>query len=221
MKESGLGRFFSAKNIALLGVLMALVIILQSIALVTGLVLPTSLSFVLIPIVLGAVIMGPLAGGILGFLFGLVVVVFGAFSWDKFTFLLLSEQPWLTILTCFVKGIAAGVVPAFVYRLIAKRNRYVALVVAALLAPIMNTGFFVLGAMTMWGLFSDLAAANGQNILYYIIVTCALINFSIEFGSTVIAAPSIYRVTEVVLAKKGKKPLAKKNGEQVPQEIET
>ncbi len=197
-------RLFSARNIALMGVLMALVVILQSVALVTSMFLPTSLSFVLIPIVLGAVIIGPLAGGVLGFLFGIIVIIFGVTGLDSFTSLLLTNEPWLTVLTCLLKGIAAGVIPGLLYKLIAKKNRYVALVVASLSAPIMNTGIFILGAMTMWGFFSGLAAGNGQSVMYFIIVTCAAINFSIEFVSTAVAAPSIYRVTEVVLKKKGR-----------------
>ncbi len=197
-------KLFSARNIALMGVLMALVVILQSIALVTSIFLPTSLSFVLIPIVLGAVIIGPLAGGVLGFLFGIIVIIFGVAGLDQFTSMLLANEPWLTVLTCLLKGIAAGVVPGLLYKLIAKKNRYAALVVASLSAPVMNTGIFILGAMTMWGFFSGLAAQSSQSVIYFIIVTCAAINFAIEFASTAVAAPSIYRVTEVVLKKKGR-----------------
>ena len=138
-------KFFSAKNVAMLGVLLALVVILQSVALVTGLFLATSLSFVLIPIVLGAVLIGPLAGGILGAAFGLMVLIFGISGADAFTAMLLNQNAWMTVLTCLVKGIAAGVVPGFLYRLIAPKNRYVAVFVASAAAPVMNTGFFILG----------------------------------------------------------------------------
>ncbi len=83
-------KFFSAKNIAYLAVLLALVVVLQSIALVTGIFLATSLSFVLIPIVIGAVLLGPAAGAILGFMFGFMTVIFGVTGADSFTFLLFS-----------------------------------------------------------------------------------------------------------------------------------
>lgn len=193
MKRSA---FFSAKNVAYLAVLTALVVVLQTIALVTGIFMPTSLSFVLIPIVVGAVLMGPLAGAILGFMFGLMTVIFGVTGADEFTFLLFSEHPFLTLLTCFVKATVAGVVPGLLFRLLEKKNRYVAVFVASASAPILNTGIFVLGAMTMWQTFENFAA--GANVMYFIIVTCALINFLIEFFTTIVVAPVIWRVEAVV-----------------------
>lgn len=213
-------RFFSAKNIAMLAVLLACVIVLQSVALVTGIFLPTMLSFVLIPIVLGAVLMGPVAGGILGFMFALMCIIFGATGLDGFTALLLGEHPVLTVLTCLLKGIAAGVVPGILYKIISKKNRYAAIVVASLLAPIMNTGIFILGAMTMWGTFQSLAEATGVSVMYFIIITCAIINFSIEFASTLIAAPSIYRVIEVVSDKKSNKNIVPTESEGAPNDSE-
>lgn len=192
------GKLFSAKNIALLGVLLALVILLQSVALVTGLFLATSLSFVLIPIVLGAVLIGPLAGGLLGLAFGVMVLIFGLTGADAFTALLLNENAWMTVLTCLVKGAAAGLVPGWLYRAVARKNRYAAMFVAAAAAPVMNTGFFILGALCMWQIFETLSGGDGTAVLYYIVVTCSAVNFSIEFASTVIAAPAVYRVAETV-----------------------
>lgn len=195
-------RFFSAKNIATLGVLLALVLVLQSVALVTTTFLATPISLVMIPIVLGAVIMGPIAGGVLGLAFALICIIFGASGVDAFTALLLSQSPFLTVLTCLLKGIAAGIVPALLYKLIAKKNRYVALFVAAASAPIVNTGIFILGALCMWGVFEGMAADSGVSVIYFIVISVSMINFLIEFGSTVVAAPAIYRVTEVVESKR-------------------
>lgn len=59
-------RFFSAKNVATLGVLLALVIVLSVFGGTIN-IGTVSLNFSLIPIVLGALVLDPLAGGILGF----------------------------------------------------------------------------------------------------------------------------------------------------------
>ena len=85
MKKS---KFFSARNIAYLAVLLALVIVLQMIGTLIGNLGVTAPSLVLIPIVLGAILLGPVGGGFLGFAFGLVVVLAGVFGMDKFTFIL-------------------------------------------------------------------------------------------------------------------------------------
>ncbi len=208
-------KLFSARNIALMGVLMALVVILQSIALVTSIFLPTSLSFVLIPIVLGAVIIGPLAGGVLGFLFGIIVIIFGVAGLDQFTSMLLANEPWLTVLTCLLKGIAAGVVPGLLYKLIAKKNRYAALVVASLSAPIVNTGLFIVGCLMISGTIAGFTA-NGtmSEIVYFLFIGCAGWNFIIEFSINLVLGPAIHRVVLVVekQLRRNRKPSAQEEG---------
>ena len=66
-------RFFTSRNIAFLAVLVALIIVLQlwgGNIRIGG----TSLSFVLVPIVIGAVMLGPVAGAFLGLLLGLITL---------------------------------------------------------------------------------------------------------------------------------------------------
>lgn len=68
--------FFTSRNITFLAVLLALVIVLQIFGgyIKIG---PVNFTLTLVPIVLGAVMLGPLAGLILGFAFGLVTLING------------------------------------------------------------------------------------------------------------------------------------------------
>ena len=81
---------FSAKRITGLAVLLALVIVLQLIGgyLKIG---ATSLSFVLVPIVLGGLLFGAWAGAFLGFAFGFITLMFGITGADYFTVALLCK----------------------------------------------------------------------------------------------------------------------------------
>ncbi len=99
--------FFTSRNITFLAVLLALVIVLQIFGgyIKIG---PVNFTLTLVPIVLGAVMLGPLAGLILGFAFGLVTLINGVVGNDVFTFYLFSQQPVFTTVLCFVKAIAAG-----------------------------------------------------------------------------------------------------------------
>ena len=98
--------FFTARNIAALGILLALVIVLQafggsfSIGLVT-------LNFSLIPIVLGALVLGPLAGAILGFANGVVVLVQVITAPVGFYYIIWTYSPLVTTLICLVKTTVA------------------------------------------------------------------------------------------------------------------
>lgn len=194
--------YFTAKNVSYLAVLTALVIVLQ----VFGgyfKIGATSLSFVLVPIVLGGMLLGVVAGGILGAVFGLVVIFDALGGMDPFTLFLLQEQPVFTVLLCLLKGIAAGVIPALAYKLIAKKNKYVAVFAAGALAPICNTGIFVIGAfIIMEPINAFLTAAgmdlNGVSAAYIVFVVCVGVNFFVEFAISLLLSPALYSVTNVV-----------------------
>lgn len=221
--EKGKKNFFSAKNITILAVLVALVVVLQ----VCGgyfVIGTTSLSFVLIPIVLGGILLGVWAGALLGFLFGFIVLMYGVSGTDAFTATLLAQQPALTVLTVLLKGILAGIVPALLYKVIAKKQKYVAVFVAAASAPLVNTGVFVLGALCMSGLFTEFATANGVSLTYFIFIGCAGINFIIEFALNLVLSPAIYTVINVVekqILKKHTVKVVAGNGEDLKEDVAT
>lgn len=201
---------FSAKNLVYLAVLLALVVALQCLSgfFVIG---TTSLSFVLVPIVLGAVLIGWWAGAFLGFAFGFIVLMYGVAGTDVFTNILFVNQPVLTTLTCLVKGIAAGLVPGLVYPLIAKKNKLAGVIVASALAPVMNTGLFIIGALCMSGTISANFVAEGSTLVYFLFIACAGINFLIEFAINLLLSPALHRVVLVVekqIGKKKKKPVS-------------
>lgn len=191
-------KFFSARNLSFLGVLVALVIVLQ---VFSGYfrIGATSLSFVLIPIVLGGMLLGVGAGALLGAVFGLVVIVDAFIGLDGFTLLLLQEQPFFTVILCLAKGIAAGAVPTLAFNALVKKNRYAAVFTAAILAPICNTGIFILGGLLMSGTIGTLFANDmGVSVVYFLVIGCAGINFIVEFVLNLVLAPALFTVESVV-----------------------
>ena len=212
-------KIFSAKNLVYLAVLLALVVALQCLGgfFVIG---TTSLSFVLVPIVLGAVLIGWWAGAILGFAFGFIVLMYGVAGTDAFTNILFVNQPVLTILTCLIKGIAAGLVPGLIYPLIAKKNKLAGVIVASALAPLMNTGLFIIGALCMSGTITTNFVAEGSTLVYFLFIVCAGVNFLIEFAINILLSPAIHRVGLVVEKQLGakKKAVKEQAGEEAPEQ---
>lgn len=189
--------YFTAKNITYLAVLLALVVVLQ----VWGSSIKigaTSLSFVLVPIVLGGVLLGIGAGAILGFVFGFIVLMYGVTGADAFTALLFSAHPAITSLLCLVKGAAAGAVAGLLYKLISRKNKYVAVFVAAAAAPVVNTGLFILGALFMGDFISQTFVPDGQSLMYFLVIGCAGINFIVEFAINILLSPAIFTVNNVL-----------------------
>ena len=203
-KVSEMKRFFTARNIAFLGVLVALVVVLQ----LWGSMIPIgiaglNLSFVLIPITLGAMILGPVAGLILGFIFGFVVLMTGVTGANFFTSYLLADSPFLTVLTCLLKGMLAGAVAGLLYKVISKKNKYVAVFVASAVVPVLNTGIFILGCLCMSGTIQSFTGNympdfDGHNIMYIIVVGLVTVNFFIELAINLVCSPALYTVTNVV-----------------------
>ena len=197
--------FFSAKYVSYLGVLAGLVIALQMLSgfMKIG---ATTFCLVLVPIVLGGLILGVAAGAILGFLFGVVVLVDALIGLDPFTLFLLGEQPVFTVILCLAKGVAAGVIPASIYKLIAKKNKYVGSIVAAVLAPICNTGVFAIGAFFIMQPILDFFASvgsdlSGLNPAYIVFILLIGVNFFVELAINALLAPAIYSVNNIVAKK--------------------
>lgn len=183
-------------NIAILGMFSAVTVVLQLLS--YGIKIGTfNLSLVLIPIVLGAYLYGPKVGAILGGVFGAVVTICCFTGLDAGGYILVSASPFLTSAVCLLKGIAAGLASGLVAKALKAKNEYLAVVLAALTAPIVNTGLFV-GAMFIF--FKDILAswAGGANIVTYAITGLVGVNFIIEFTVNAVMAPSLLRIVKAV-----------------------
>lgn len=188
-----------------MAMLIALVVVLQLISAVIppigGMV---SITLTLVPVVVGAILFGKKGGAVLGFTFGLIVLINCVVGLDPGGNILWNTNPFFTALICFTKGIAAGFVPAVLYELalgkkeqVSTARKYTAALIAALSAPILNTGLFVCG---MFLFFSETlrAWAGGTDMVSYVLLGLAGINFLVEFLINAILTPAIDRIVAVV-----------------------
>ena len=128
---------------ASVALLMALVVVMQFIS---GLIPPISvfsISLVLIPIVLGAALYGPLTGGLLGATFGVIVYINCVTGADMGGAMVFQANPVLCFLVVIGKGALAGMASGLVYKLLKGKNPYVAMLCAAIVCPVVNTGVFI------------------------------------------------------------------------------
>ena len=151
-----------------------------------------SISLTLIPVVLGAALVGPLAGAWLG---GVSGVVFFATADAAFWFGLSVPG---TIITVMIKGILSGFAAGLVYKLLEKMNRYLAVIASAVVCPIVNTGIFLLGCLVF---FMDTvkggAATEGISVGAYLIIFFVGLNFVFELLLNVILSPAILRIINI------------------------
>lgn len=180
----------NTKKLVLGAVLTALVVVLQLMGSFVRFG-PFSVSLVLIPIVIGAATCGVGVGGWLGFVFGAVVLLSG----DAAPFMAVNVGG--TILTVLAKGIGCGVAAAFFYKLFEKYSSILAVVIAAVVCPLVNTGIFLIGCrlffmetITSWAQ----AAGYGADVGRYAIFGLVGINFVAELGFNIVLSPVIVRL---------------------------
>lgn len=178
---------FGARQIALAAILTAIVVVLQVIANFIQPIPGVSITFVLVPVIIGAALLGEWAGAWLGFVFGVVVLVSGGAT------AFLTINPVGTIVTVLVKGTCAGLAAGLIYRLLKKHNPYFAVIAASIVCPVVNTGLFFVGCrLFFWDTIREWGIAAGfQNTFIFMIIGLAGINFLIELAINLLLAPII------------------------------
>lgn len=181
-----------------MGIMIALVIVLQTFA--SGVKIGTfTLPLSLIPIIVGSIFFGPVSGLILGFTFGAVVLFAVLSGAEPFSTILLNQNPVMTILLIFGKGMAAGFMSGLFYKVFKKKSEYLGVLMAAMIAPVMNTGIFTLGMLTVfYNVLSDTAAKAGvSNPTFFALTAFLGIRFLMTIGTLLILIPVFYRITVV------------------------
>lgn len=183
----------SVEKLTLTALLTALVIVLQFAGAFIHFGL-FSVSLVLVPIVIGAATCGSASGAWLGFVFGAVVLLNG----DATAFLTIN--PMGTVITVLLKGILCGLVSGLVYKALEKYNKYVAVISAAIVCPIVNSGVFLLGCFAFFYdtiLTWAAASEHSESIAKYFVFGLGLINFPIELAVNIVLSPIIVRLLDL------------------------
>ncbi len=216
----------STNKMVLGAVMTALVVLLQYMGAFIKLG-PFSVTLVLIPIVIGAATCGAWIGAWLGFVFALMVFATGdaaaflAVNVQGTIITVLAKG----VLCGLVSGIAYKGVHALldkrshrqvegikknsglcdgcaggVYKFLSRNNQTIAVFVAAIVCPLVNTGVFLLGCLAFFmDTISSWAAAAGLggNVAQYMIFGLVGANFLVELGVNIVLSPIVVRLLNI------------------------
>lgn len=101
-----------------------------------------SITFLTVPVAVGAIILGPKGGAICGLAFGITSLI-QCFMGGSFGSMLLSINPIGTVITCIVPRILEGLLCGMVFQGIRKVSKNGAYLAASLACPLLNTVFFM------------------------------------------------------------------------------
>lgn len=198
---------YDTKKLTVLALLTAIVVVFQFAGTFIRIGGMFAICPVLIPIVIGAALYGPMAGAWLGLAFSITVLISG----DAAAFL--AVNVFGTLVTVIAKGTCAGLGAGFVYKLFAEKeqcaecsavegfkgNDTVAAILAAVASPIINTGIFLLGCLVFfmdtiaeWGAALGFASAGS-----YMILGLAGGNFLFELALNLVLCPVIVRLIKI------------------------
>ena len=179
----------STSTIVGIGLLTAIVVVLQFISMWLRFS-AFSITLTLVPIVVGAALYGKWAGAWLGFAFGIAVLLTG----DANAFLAISVPG--TIITVLLKGALSGLCAGLVYRALCKKNQIAAVIAAAVTAPVVNTGVFLLGCCAFF-LDTLKVWAGEMDVVAYMFIGLVGLNFLIELGINLVLNPAIVSIIKI------------------------
>lgn len=184
---------FNTQALVGMGILTAIVVVLQFIGAFIKFG-PFSITLVLAPIIIGAALYGWKAGAWLGAVFGIVVLLSG----DAAAFMTVNAPG--TVILCILKGTLAGAAAGLVYKALEKVNPWVAVIAAAIVCPVVNTGVFLLGCLVFfldtvkeWG-----AGAGYENVGAYFLFGFVGLNFVVELAINLVLSTAIVRILSIV-----------------------
>lgn len=165
------------------------------------------ITFIQVPVIVGAILMGPTAGAILGGVFGLTSFI-QCFGLSAFGAALLEINAVYTFILCFFSRVLMGWLTGLIFRALQKvdRTKFVSYAVTSLAAPILNTVFFVGGMILLFGSSSYIqglmAEAGAANLLSFAVAFVAL-NGVIEAAACFLLGTAISKALASALKKVG------------------
>ena len=186
---------FDTRKLVMLALLTAIVFVLQMPAAMINFG-AFNVTLVLMPIAIGAALIGVYAGAWLGLVFGFVVLMYGQAG------LFMALNPAATIVIVLIKGMLAGLAAGAIYKSFAKTNKTLAAVFAAAICPIVNTGVFLIGFYLFFApTFSEWGPDIGSATVTAFVVL-SLFNFLFELTLNLVLSPVIVRLIQYRLEMK-------------------
>lgn len=160
-----------------LALLIAIILVMKLTGLASIPVGPLVMTFTMVPIAIGAMMMGPLAGGILGMIYGFTSFYDAVTGASLMTGVFFQINPLSTFILCVVIRTLVGVLTGWLFRLLHKvdRSKTLSYFVGGLAAPLLNTLLFM-GYIVLFFYSSDyiqerVAVLGAANPLMFVVLS--------------------------------------------------
>ncbi len=133
-------------------------------------------TFLMIPVAIGATVLGPVWGIFFGAVFGLTSFI-QCFGYSPFGVALLAINPVGTFITCLVPRILMGYLTGIIFRLISKidKTKIISFIVTSISGALLNTIFFVASFLILFrnanleAFAMDLSTMSVMNVILVLV----------------------------------------------------
>ena len=158
------------------------------------------ITFLTIPVAIGAIICGPGAGALLGGVFGLTSYMqcFGIGRPSPFGAALLAINPVATTVLCLVPRILAGLLAGLIFKAFKNKSGTVSYAVTSLSTGVFNTLFFVIVLLLGFSTESLSSLQLGDSMLK-IISSLVTVNAVIEWAVCLVVGLAVSKALSALL----------------------
>lgn len=188
------------QNLALMSILTALIVVMSFTPIGYLKILSIAITFIPIPVAIGAILLGPAYGAALGGVFGITSLI-QCFGLDPFGTNLMSINPFFTALMCIVPRVMMGALSGAIFKGLKPKvkNSIVAYGISSFSGGFLNTFFFVAFLIVLFGNSSVFQDYDG-NILA-IITSLVTINAVIEWLACLFLGTAVAKAISKILNK--------------------
>ncbi len=160
-----------------------------------------SITFLTIPVAVGAVILGPTGGALLGLVFGLTSFA-QCFGMDPFGTALMTINPFFTFVMCVVTRTLMGWLAGLLNRALHRLPVAAKSAVACASCPIFNTAFFMSALYLFFSKSATFNEAYGSIGFAAFIFGAVTVNFALELATTLIIGTAVCTAVQHVVRAK-------------------
>lgn len=196
------------QNLVLTAMLTAIILLMAFTPIGYIKTLGVEITLIVVPVTVGAIVLGPITGAILGGVFGITSFI-QCFGLSPFGATLLGINPISTFVLCIVPRILMGWLTGLIFVGLKKwdRTKGLSYVVTSLVGPLLNTVFFMSALVIFFykteyiqGFATSLKTGNA----FAFVVAFVGLNGLIEAGACFILGTAISKAVDAYITKSGK-----------------
>lgn len=194
---------FTTKQFVEMALLTAIIILLAFTPIGYIRTFGLEITLIVVPVTVGAVTLGPVAGAVLGAVFGITSYI-QCFGMSPFGAVLLGINPLATFVVCVVSRVLMGWLTGLIYQGLqnVKSVRKISIVIANLCGPLLNT-FFFMGTLILFFYRTEyiqgLAQSMGTSNALAFVVAFVGVNGVVEAVVCFVVGSAISKALKVAL----------------------